>query len=64
MTTFKKEFDLTYYQVKFIEYFLAINNFKYFSVILDDKGIATINFENEAEYTAFILKDILNQAEK
>lgn len=61
-TTLHKEISITPRQINFLERQLALNGFKNFSVAISNKRKATISFENEAEYTIFVIKDILKKA--
>lgn len=64
-TILQKEVTIPAQQVNFLERQLVINGFKNFSVCVSNNGTtAVISFEDEAEYTVFILKDILKKAKE
>ncbi len=58
----KREVQVSPREVNLLEHLLAINGFRNFSVCLHDNGnTATVTFDDESEYTFFILKDILGK---
>lgn len=62
-TVLQKEVSIPAQQVNFLERQLVIHGFKHFSVCVCENGMtAIVSFEDEAEYTIFILKDILKKA--
>ncbi len=64
-TLLRKEVMISPKEAGQLEYLLAINGFKSFSIYLHSDGkTAIVRFEDESEYTIFILKDILGKAKK
>lgn len=61
----RKEVVVSPREVNHLEYLLATHGFKHFSVCLQANGkTAIITFNDESEYTVFILKDILGKVKK
>ena len=61
----KREVTISPREVNLLEYLLATNGFKNFSVCVQTNGnTAIVTFEDESEYTYFILKDILGKVKK
>ena len=61
----KREVTISPREVSLLEYLLATNGFKNFSVCIQANGnTAIVTFDDESEYTYFILKDILGKVKK